>query len=129
MRLYHVVTTYHLLSAMTMQMCTDEKAVLLMATWVKLKYPDDRALKIIFSNVIEYDGAYRYQHSREETNIYFQRLLPDITSFNNIYIWGAQKSFGIFVAENNIPFIFCEEATGMHSRRKILEHIDEKETM
>ncbi len=127
MRLYHVVTTYHLLSAMTMQMCTDEKAVLLMATWVKLKYPDDRALKINFSDVIEYDGAYRYQHSREETNIYFQRLLPDIASFNDIYIWGAQYSFGVFAAENSIPFIFCEEATGMHSRRSIVEHIDEKD--
>lgn len=127
MTIYHVITTYHLLSAMTMHASSDEKAVLLMGPMIRIKYPNYEVLKKSFFSVIEYDSAYRYQHSQEETNAYFKKLLPDISSFNEIYIWGAQKSFGVFIAENNIPFIFCEEATGMHSRRSILEHIDEKD--
>lgn len=125
MHLYHVITTYHLLSAMTMQAASSEKGVLLMSVWVKMKYPNYESLKKIFDQVIVYDAVYRYKNDREETVRYFTELLPFLNECTEIFVWGAHYSFGIFITEQEIPFVFCEEAAGMHSRIDILQHIDD----
>ena len=111
---------------MAIQTASNSQAVLLMASWLTIKYPNYQKLEKLFLSIIVYDGSYRACHTKQETDIYFKQKLPKISSFDEIYVWGAQHSFGFFVVENNIPFIFCEEATGMHSRCKIVEHIDEK---
>lgn len=128
MQLYHVTTTYHLLSAITIHATTNKEAVLLMASWIKNKYPNYQELKKLFGfqDIVVYDGDYRYKHSKEETATYFGNILPKVFSFEKIYIWGAQYAFGAFCAENNIPFCFCEEASGLLSRHEILEHVDLK---
>lgn len=126
MIVYHVITTYHLLCAMTLQSVKKEDAILLVPISITQKYPHYQSLSgELFRSVIQYDAIYRYKNSAERTQHYFSQLLPTLDDETEIYIWGAQYSFGIYAAEQNIPFIFCEEATGMMSRRRILEHIDE----
>ncbi len=124
MILYHVITTYHLLSAMTIQAAKEEEAILLCPKWIPIKFPNYKQLEQLFKEIIIIDTGYRFHNSPEETARYFQAEVPALSNFSDIYVWGAQMSFGIYVAENNIPFIYCEEATGMLSRSEILEHID-----
>lgn len=124
MILYHVITTYHLLSAMTIQSAKDEEAVLLVPRWIPIKFPKYKQLEKLFKEIIIIDTGFRFKHTPEETDRYFKSAIPPLSNFSDIYIWGAQMSFGIYAAENNIPFIYCEEATGMLSRSEILEHID-----
>lgn len=126
MTVYHVITTYHLLCAMTLQALKREESILLIPISITQKYPHYNSLsKSLFHTIIQYDAIFRYKNSEEDTKSYFSRLLPELSPEANIYIWGAQYSFGVYVAEQQIPFIFCEEAAGMMSRRRILEHIDE----
>lgn len=109
-----------------MQSIQKKEAILLVPISITQKYPHYKTLgKKLFCNVIQYDAIFRYRNSKEDTATYFLKILPNMDLVSDIYIWGAQYSFGIFAAEQNIPFIFCEEATGMMSRRNILEHIDE----
>lgn len=124
MILYHVITTYHLLSAMTIQAAKEEEAVLLVPRWIPIKFPHYKQLEQLFKEIIVIDTGYRFKHTPEETDRYFKSAVPPLDNFSDIYIWGAQMSFGIYAAENEIPFIYCEEATGMLSRSEILEHID-----
>ncbi len=126
MTVYHVITTYHLLCAMILQAMKKDESILLVPASLTQKYSNYNSLsKNLFSEVIQHDTIYRYKNSEEDAKEYFFNLLPRLDSETDIYIWGAQYSFGIYVAEQKIPFIFCEEATGMMSRRNILEHIDE----
>lgn len=124
MRLYHVITTYHLLCAITMQASTSEDAVLLMPKWIPIKYPNYLKLEAFFKEMIIFDNGYRYKNSKEDTKQYFLTLLKSFDRFSEIYVWGAQLSFGIMLAENGIAFHFCEEATGMLTRPEILQHIE-----
>ena len=126
MTVYHVITTYHLLCAMVLQAIKKDDAILLVPVSLTQKYSNYNDLsKKLFNRVIPHDTLFRYRNSEEETKMYFSKLLPELSDETSIYIWGAQYSFGIYAAEQEIPFIFCEEATGMMSRRRILEHIDE----
>lgn len=125
MRLYHAITSYHLLAAMVTQAAAEEDAVLLIPIWIEPKYPNYKELSELFNDIIVYDIVYRYYNTKEQTADYFSWLLPEMKTFSEIYVWGAQFSFGIFLAEQEIPFIYCEEASGMLSRCEILKHIDE----
>lgn len=126
MIIYHIITTYHLISAMTMQAQSKQPAILLIPISITQKYPNYKSLEgELFDKIIQYNSLFRYQNGKEATKQYFEKLLSDVKSITDIYVWGAQYSYGIYLAEQKIPFSFCEEATGMMSRRRILEHIDE----
>lgn len=124
MRLFHVITTYHLISAMTLQAASDEETVLIAPKWIELKYPKIHELTFLFSEVHILDTGYRHRHTFEETQDYYNSIILPLESYSEIYLWGAQSGFGMYVAESDIPFIFCEEATGMLSRPEILQHLD-----
>lgn len=127
MDLYHVVTSYHLLSAMVCLARNPQKAVLLVSQWIPEKFPHYEDLKQYFDTIIVGDASYVDHHSFEQTECYFKSLLGDIAKYENIYLWGAHYSLGVVLAERNLPFVLCEEAAGILSRPEILITIFEKQ--
>lgn len=109
---------------MTLHISRNERAILVTGKHIPSKFPKYMNLKKVFDDIVVIDANYRFLHDEELNGIYFKSMIPSLDSFSEIYVWGAQFSFGIYLAENNIPFIYCEEATGMLSRHNILEHID-----
>lgn len=124
MILYHVITTYQLLCAMTINAHNKQRGVLLMPEWIKNKFQNSAHLSKCFKKVIINDANYRFLHSEKENKEYYESLLGDIKEYDQILVWGAQFSFGVFLEENKYRYIYCEEATGMLSRSYILKHID-----
>lgn len=124
MCIYSVITTYHLLSAICMSQTREDDAVLLVSRWLEMKYPNVIELNVFFNKIIVFNGDFRNNHTEEETKRYFYNLIPEIDAAHEIYVWGAQYSFGIFCAENGIRINYCEEAAGMHSHQDIVMHID-----
>lgn len=129
MVLYHVITTYHLLCAVTIQAANPQKSTIIMGPHISQKFANYKHLDKIFDEVIVCNVNYRFHHDPEKTAEYFRSVLPKLNQYDEIYVWGAQFSFGIFLAENKIPYIYCEEATGMLSRSYILEHIDSQNNL
>ncbi len=124
MVLYHVITSYHLLNALTHHSKMKTKATLIMPHWFLEKFESIDYLYECFDKVIITDVHYRFNHTQEDTVKYFRTNIGDMNQFSEIYVWGAQYSFGIYLAEQNIKFIFCEEGAGILTRPEILEHID-----
>lgn len=126
MVLYHVITTYHLMSAMTHQARYRTEAVLMIPFWFKEKFPRIGELEKHFTQVVFADAHYRFHNDARATAHYYRSLIGDPAQYTDIYVWGAQYSFGISLAEQNAPFTFCEEGAGVLSRPQILENIDAK---
>ena len=126
MVLYHVITTYHLMSAMTHQARYRTEAVLMIPFWFKEKFPRIGELEKHFTQVVFADAHYRFHNDARATAHYYRSLIGDPAQYTDIYVWGAQYSFGISLAEQNVPFTFCEEGAGVLSRPQILENIDAK---
>ena len=125
MILYHVITTYHLLNALLLHLSFEkEEGTLLIPSWFAQKFSHMDLLYKVFNKIVTIDIQYRFSHSKNETQNYFKSYVGDIKGFSEIYVWGAQYSFGIMLAEQKIPFVFCEEGAGLLSRPSILENID-----
>lgn len=129
MILYHITTTYHLLSAMIYTKKKSEKSTALCSVWIREKFPKIDELKSFFDEVIFADFNYRFFHTDKETARYFENLIGDPKRYSEIYVWGAQFSFGFFLNYRNIPYIHCEEAAGIDSRPDILRNIEKKEAL
>ena len=129
MILYHITTTYHLLSAMIYSKKKNEKSIALCSVWIREKFPRIEELKTFFDEVIIADFNYRFFHTDKETARYFENLIGDPKRYSEIYVWGAQFSFGFFLNYRNIPYIHCEEAAGIVSRPDILRNIEKKEAL
>ena len=127
MILYHVDSQYQLLCAMTHKLLQDEEADIIMHREVLQRFEKKQLLKIrqLFANVIIVDPFFRYRNTKDVTAAYYSQRL-DVDSYTDIYVWGAHRSFGYYLAENRIPFIFGEEGNGFISRPYILEEWDKK---
>lgn len=127
MTLYHVITAYQLLCAMTLQTIRGGESTIVISPFIKQKFPYVNKLNDYFDNIIVVEQIdYRCFHDSKETMYYFKKIVPMLDKADEIFVWGAQFSFGVCLAENEIPFVFCEEVAGMLSRPEILEHIDQK---
>ncbi len=125
MRIYQVITTGHLISAMLLQEEYKEESLLVCPVWIKMKFPNYKQLESFFGRVVILNTGFRHSHSREETKKYYFDSIPELSNEDNeIYIWGAQSGLGILCAEESIPFTFCEEGTGFLSRPEVLSHHD-----
>ena len=126
MILYHVITSYHLLNAMVYHMVygQNDKAVVLLSEWLPEKFPNFNELGHFFDKIIVDDANYRFLHSKEETNTYFQSLLGDMSMYSQIFIWGAQFSFGIWAEQEGYTFVYGEEAAGRISRPHSMDNIE-----
>ena len=126
MTLYHVITTYHLLNAYIHCLSNPSESILLVPNWFHDKFSNFDELENLFSKIIEIDVHYRFRHSKKESDKYFKSQIKELNDCSDKYVWGSQYSFGIFLAENDYSFIYCEEGAGVLSRSWILEGIDQK---
>lgn len=124
--LYHVITTYHLINAIVHSSISNETGVLICPEWFKQKFKDIEYLNCFFYKIIFVDINYRFKHSSKESKNYFKNKIGDLNQYSEIFVWGAQYSFGVILVENNKSFIFCEEGAGLLSRKYILKEIEKK---
>lgn len=127
MVLYHVISNYHLLNAIIHNSIYKKESVLVCSQWTQQRFENLKYLNKIFKNIIQIDMNYRFSHTEKETIKYFQGKIGNIKNFKEIYVWGAHFSFGISLIERKIPFIFCEDGSGLLSRSEILKSINEKD--
>lgn len=123
MVLYHVVSSYHILSAIVHSKHFGKEADLLIYDYIDVKFPQYRELDKYFRSVILCDINYVYQHGVASLEKYFERILPNLAQYEQIYVWAAHYSFGAFLAEKKVPFIFCEDGAGLLSRPQILRNV------
>jgi len=123
MILYHVISTYHLLCAMVHVMRSRQQADLIIYDHIGNKFPHYKELKKVFHSIFLCDINYFEHHGVNSLGQYFNSILPPLSQYEQIYVWAAHYSFGIFLAENRIPFIFCEDGAGLLSRPDILLNV------
>jgi len=134
MILYSVISTYHLLNALThkFKLNSEKKAVLMISEWIVEKYPNYQELKQVFDDVIVFKAWVRFSNKGESNDYskYYRELFLTnnlhIEEFEEIHVAAAHYSFGIYLSMSNIPFIFWEDAAGILSKPEILEEIDYK---
>ena len=127
MILYHITTTYHLLCAMVLRQRQNEETVALCSLWLQEKFPQVDMLNGFFDKVVFADFNYRFFHSDKETERYFISLIGKPEKYSEIYVWGAQFSFGFFLDYRKIKYIYCEEAAGMISRPNVVRNIEKND--
>lgn len=127
MILYHVDSQYQLLCAMIHQLQQGEEADIIVHDMVMSRFKKRQILDIArqFRDIIAVDPFFRYRNTKERTDEYYSKKL-NVADYAEIYVWGAHRSFGYYLAENKIPFVFCEEALGFLSRPDILIKRDRK---
>ena len=132
MVLYHVISTYHLLNAITDRINNHngEKAVVLISTWLVESFKHYEQLSLFFEKIIIHNAAFSINIGKqrfEATEKYFIDLFNqngyELNDFDVINVFGAHYSFGDFLVKKNIPFIFWEDGAGILSRPEILENV------
>lgn len=129
MVLYSVITSYHLLNAMLLAAKSAERSTLVMSQWLVEKFPNADELTAFFDTVKILDANYRFLNSKEDTVQYLRRELGSFDAYSEIYVWGAQFTVGVSLAEQGVPFCYGEEAAGILSTPDVLEAIVVKDTL
>lgn len=132
MTLYHAISSHQLLLVITHKISyhNDEASVLIISTDVYPRLTSKKNLLKYFSNVIEYDNGMGNLEVIQQgsCDTYFKLLLKknkiELDLFNMIYVACAHHSFGIFLAQSNIPFIFIEDGVGALSKPEVLEWVE-----
>lgn len=123
MILYHAISSYHMLNALVHSRTFEQDADLIVYDHINASFLQCKKLKEFFRSVIPYDMNYADRHDVALINNYFKSLLPNIDQYDQIFVWGAHYSFGVFLTENKVPFIFCEDGAGLLSRPQILRNV------
>ncbi len=135
MLLFHAVSTYQLLLLIEYKIKYHmmDKVVFLIPYVLIQKFPQYDNLRNYFEDILLYDAGtpqYRNKSVEEGVREYFEMIFKtkkyNILDFSEIYVGCAHGYFGIYLASNDIPFIFFEDAAGMLSRPDILIGIDER---
>lgn len=134
MILYSVISSLHLLNAITHKCSFHEKtpSVLLISHFLFDKYPNFNSLTLYFEKIVVFSAHLlpKTDSYPESNDTYFLDLFRknnfSISDFSEIHVMGAHYSFGAYVAHNNIPFFFWEDAAGLLSRKNIVIEIDRK---
>ena len=123
MVLYHAVSTFQLLEFILHRISKEKNrdASILITTDIVTRYPEyEKMLKPYFENIFIYEN---YQtetllDDEDAFNKYFDDIFGDsIDVFNmeNIYAACCHAGFGVYLAKNNIPYVFFEDACGAMS--------------
>jgi len=135
MILYHAVSSYQLLVLLLhkKKFYPDTPCVILISNWLVDKFPNYRELLASFQQILicnPHIVLSKGESFQSGTKKYYDEIFKthglSIEKFNEIYVGGAHYSFGIYLTENKIPFIFLEDAAGMVSRDDLLKKIDSK---
>lgn len=130
MNLYGAISNYQLLNAILLRVKdSTSKGTLVLSQWNKEKLNEFENLKRYFDEVKIIDANYRFQHTFEEATSYLQDSIGRFSQYEKIYVWGAQFSLGVCLAEGKIPFIYGEEGAGLMSRPEILERNERQDVL
>lgn len=132
MILYQIISNYQLLNCIVHKIVKylDDDAIIMVPIWIKEKIKDINKLLDIFNKIIIFNAEIYFndRFTIEKNNKYFTELFKkeniNINDFDEIHVSGAHYSFGTYLVENKIPFIFWEDAAGLLSRPEIIENID-----
>lgn len=129
MIIYHAITTYHLIEAWTHKalMFPDDPAILLYDDVMEDKFPNMQNLISLnaFTNIIGI--PYRKSpRNEDDLNIWMDSIFSDlnISSDDDIYVFGGQFYFSYWLIKNSIPFTFGEEASGRLSKPEVVMEND-----
>lgn len=136
MLLYHAISSYQLLEVVLhkVKYNTKEKAILFISFDVVRRLPNYGDFNKYFFKTIVYDNGIgnREIAAGKNVNLYFQSIFQEndinIDSIENIYACCVHHSFGIFLAQNNLPFNYMEDGAGAISRPEVLEMVEKKYT-
>lgn len=127
--LYHAISSYQMIEVILHRMIYHEKdkAILILPDFIIQKYPNYKKLvtKRLFDEVYLFPYLHISHHNEEQikkdVKRFYNQIIPyNINHFSNIYIAGAHFYFSLYLIENQIPFIFFEDAAGMLSRAQEL---------
>ena len=131
MKLISVISNYQLLEAIVYKInkLKNDDVVLLIGETLLWKYPNYQDLTKYFKDVIPFEISVPYNGTKlENTYYYFDDLLKeygyDFSKFDEIYCAAAHLRFGVFLALNNIEFIYMEDGAGMLSKFQHLYKIE-----
>ena len=123
--LYHAVSSYQLLEVMLHRLYfhPDSRAILLLPDFIVKKYPQYKKLTAYHFFDEVYLFPYLHIPHREESQIiddtarcYRETVPHAVTDFSTVYVAGAHFYFSLYLIQNQIPFVFLEDAAGMLSR-------------
>ncbi len=129
MIVYHAITTFHLIESWVHKLLfhNNEETLFLYDDVMDEKFTNLKKLeeKGIFSKVypIPYRKSPRKREKLDEwVNSIFDNL--DIRKANKIYVAGGQFYFSYWLIKEQIPFTFCEEASGRLSKPEVVMEND-----
>ena len=134
MILYHAISSYQLLEVITHKISynNDKTTILCISFDVVRRLKNYEDLKLFFNSIVVYDngvGNYSILQGRE-INSYFEGILKkeniNLEKMEDIYLACGHHSFGIFVAQKNIPFVYFEDGAGAISRPEVLHRVESK---
>lgn len=132
MVIYHAVSFYQLLTCVvhSCQM-ESERKIIFLGNNVKTALHSPMYLENIFDEVVYIDinaGLSDVTMCKTAVTTYFQEILEKnnitIEQDTDIYVGGTQFNFGLYLATNDIPFYFMEEACGLLSNTEHIKNID-----
>lgn len=134
MILYHAMSSYQLLEVIVHKCLFNNKkfSILCISLDVVRRLKNYLDLKNFFDVLVLYDngiGNYSILQGRDFQSYFdgiFQEADIDLKNLEEIYLACAHHSFGIYVAEKNIPFIYFEDGAGAISRPEVLHRIESK---
>lgn len=132
MILFHAITTYHLLEAMVYRLlnCRDEEFHCLLPDFFLDKFSEKTLDFIVKNGIFDKIIYFPYLEIRHETDTILSEMdkriseqLGDISNYDEIHVAGAQYYFSHWLINNNIPFVFWEEASGALTKSDALKGI------
>lgn len=113
---------------------SNDKCVLMISDSLVDKVPDYIKLNYFFERIIVYPISLPIDSPEsnisERSSLFFENVFKsnkcNIKSFLKIYVGCAHYYFGIYLASNNIPFVFFEDAAGIKSHPEILINIEKE---
>lgn len=123
--LYHAVSSYQLLEVLLHRQAVhpQDRAVLILPDFITQKYPQYRRL----ASRGWFDEVYLFPYLqiphraeeavRQDVRRWYRQIVPHpITAFSAVYVAGAHFYFSLYLLDEQIPFVFFEDAAGMLSR-------------
>ena len=131
MILISVVSSYQLLEAILLKTYKykDQDIILLCSNFLTTNYPHYIDLGIYFKDIIVFSISIQcHNDNLEDKRDYFDNLLNkynySITEFEEIYCAAAHHSFGLYLYQKKIDFIFLEDGAGMLAKHQDLVNAD-----
>lgn len=132
MILYHAVSSFQLIESVLLKKRyhSEEKGVLVISKDVVNRMKNYEDFLYFFDEIWEYHNGDGNRIIASGANVadYFNDIFKNkgckIAEFDKIYLACAHHSFGVYIAQQNIPYIFVEDGVGALSRPEVLHKVE-----